>query len=112
MPHRAGPSGGRRTLAGELVDEITDEDRATWQASIDWANESSMISVSLGVGYCVPTNAGCWYDAGNERLDEGELERTVLVDRSYIESSTPTVRDRLVKAGVRLGGLLNRALGE
>lgn len=35
----------------------------------------------------------------------------VVVDRSYIEINTPTVRDRLVKAGARLGDLLNRALG-
>jgi hypothetical protein len=77
---------------------------------IDWVNESFAISVSLGAGYCTPTKAGCWYDEGNERLDDGELERTVVVDRSYVESNTPTVRDRLTKAGVRLAGLLNRAL--
>jgi hypothetical protein len=44
----------------------------------------------------------------HERLDEGEPERTVVVDRFYIETHTPTVRDRMVKAGVRLGGLLTR----
>jgi len=34
----------------------------------------------------------------------------VVVDRAYIEINTGTVRDRLIKAGVRLGWLLNRAL--
>jgi hypothetical protein len=34
-----------------------------------------------------------------------------MVDRSYIEAHTPTVGDRLVKAGIRLSGLLNQALG-
>jgi hypothetical protein len=34
-----------------------------------------------------------------------------VVDRSYIESDTPIVRDPLVKAGVRLAGLLNQAVG-
>jgi hypothetical protein len=29
----------------------------------------------------------------------------VVIDRGYIEIHTPTVQDRLVKAGVRLGGL-------
>ncbi len=100
--------------ARQLLDEITDEDRATWRAStpIDWANESFAISVSPEVQYCVGTDTGCWYGAGNERLDQGEPEKVVVVDRSYVETNTPAVRDRLVKAGVRLGGLLNQALGD
>ena len=60
--------------------------------------------------YCVRTDRGCWYDADNERLDQGEPEKMVVVDRAYIEINTPTVRDRLLEAGVRLGWLLNRAL--
>ena len=62
--------------------------------------------------YCVRTEAGCSYEADNERLDDGEPERTVVVDQSYIETHTLTVRDQLVRAGVRLGGLLNRVLGD
>jgi hypothetical protein len=91
----------------------SDEDRAIWRAysPIDWANESFAISVSPEVRYCVATDAGCWYDAQNQRLDQGEPERTVVVDRAYIEANAPTARDRLVKAGVRLGGLLNQVLG-
>ena len=45
-------------------------------------------------------------------MDQGGPERTVVVDRPYIEINDPTVKDRLVKAGVRLGGLLNQALGD
>jgi hypothetical protein len=48
----------------------------------------------------------------NERLDRSEPERTVTVDQSYIEAHTPTVREQLMKAGVRLAGLLTRALGD
>jgi hypothetical protein len=33
-----------------------------------------------------------------------------VVDRAYIETNLLAVRDRLVQAGVRLGGLLNQAL--
>jgi hypothetical protein len=44
-------------------------------------------------------------------LDPGEPEKVVVVDRSYIEINTPIVRDRLIKAGVRLAGLLNQGLG-
>jgi hypothetical protein len=45
-------------------------------------------------------------------LDPGEPEKVAVVDRLYIETHALTVRDRLVKAGVRLGGLLNKALGD
>ena len=69
------------------------------------------ISVSPEVGYCIRIESGCWYDAQNQRLDHGEPQRTVVVDRAYIEANAPAVKDRLVKAGVRLGGLLNGALG-
>lgn len=101
-------------IARDLLDGVTNEDRATWRASspIDWANESFAIIVSLEVGYCVHTEAGCWYAAVNERLDLGEPMRTVTVDQSYIEAHTPTVREQLLKAGVRLAGLLDRALGD
>ena len=51
---------------------------------IDWANKSFAISASPAVQYCVGTDTGCWY----------------------------VVRERLVAAGVRLGDLLSRALGE
>jgi hypothetical protein len=107
-----GLPGEPHTLARQLLDEVTDEDRATWQGSspIDWANESFAISTSLGVQYCVRTGAGCWYGPDDERLDPGEPERTVTVDRSYIEAQAPTVRNQLVKAGLRLGALLNQAL--
>lgn len=100
-------------IARVLRQGVTEDDRETWRASgpIDWANESFAISISPAVRYCVRTDTGCWYEADNERLDPGEPEK-VVVDRSYIEINTPTVRDRLVKAGVRLGDLLNRALGD
>jgi len=69
-----------------------------------------VISVSPEVQYCVGNGTGCWYSADNEHLDQGEPERTVVVDRPYIEINGPTVKNHLVKAGIRLGGLLNEAL--
>ena len=109
-----GLPGAPYTLAQQLLGGVTDNDRATWQGSspIDWANESFAISTSPEVQYCVGTETGCWHDADDERLDQGEPERIVVVDRSYIETNGPTVADRLVKAGIRLGGLLEQALGE
>jgi S1/P1 Nuclease len=109
-----GLPGDAYTLARDLLDDVTDQDRATWLASnpIDWANESFGVSVSPEVGYCVRTDAGCWYDPGNEHLDQGEPEKVVVIDQTYIETNTPAVRDRLLEAGIRLGGLLNQALGD
>ena len=63
------------------------------------------------MGYCVTTDSGCWYDPGNKHLDYGEPEKVVVIDQAYIETNTPAIRDRLVQAAIRLGGLLNPALG-
>jgi hypothetical protein len=38
---------------------------------------------------CVGSETACWYRAGNERLDQGEPEKVVLVERSYIEIQAP-----------------------
>ena len=85
-------------VAGQLRGTIIDRQRSEWLASgpTEWANESFAVATSAAVGYCVRTDAGCWYDAGRERLEPGSPERIV--------------RDRLARAGVRLARLLNRAL--
>jgi nuclease S1 len=99
-------------IASQLRSEITDQQRSEWLAShpIDWANESFTITTSPAVSYCVQTNTGCWYDRDRERLEAGQPEKTVLVDAAYMEVNAPIVRDRLSRAGVRLAGLLNKAL--
>jgi hypothetical protein len=98
-------------VANQLRARITDQQRSDWLAPspTDWANDSFAIATSPGVGYCVRTDRGCWYDGDRERLEAGQPERTVLVDQAYIDAQSPTVRDRLARAGVRLAGLLNKA---
>ena len=39
----------------------------------------------------------------NKRLDHGEPKKVVVIDRAYVATNTPIIRDRLVKAAVRLG---------
>jgi hypothetical protein len=46
----------------------------------------------------------------NESLGQGEFRKDNRFDRSLHRDPQPIVRDRLGKAGVRLGGLLNQAL--
>ena len=108
-----GLPGNSYSLARDLLREVTDQDRKISRASIpvDWANEFFAIAVSPEFRYCVRSQTDCWYAADNARLDEREPQKTIVVDGAYIDTHTPVVRDRLVKAGVRLGGLLNRALG-
>ena len=69
-------------IAGQLRAGITDQQRSEWLASspTDWANESFAIATSPGVGYCVRTDTGCWFDRDRERLEAGQPEKTVLVD--------------------------------
>jgi hypothetical protein len=63
-------------IAGQLLAGITDQQRSDWLASsaTDWANESFAIATSPGVGYCVRTDRGCWYDRDRERLEPGHPE--------------------------------------
>jgi hypothetical protein len=82
---------------GKLRAGITAGQRAAWLASdpLDWANESVAIAREPAVGYCV----------------KGEPEKAVLVGRTYLDIHAAVVRKRIAMAGVRLAGLLNRALG-
>ena len=54
--------------------------------------------------------AACQYEAGNVELDQGEAEKQVAIDAAYVAMSTPIIRDRLKRAGVRLAHLLDVSL--
>jgi hypothetical protein len=92
---------------------ITDEQRAEWLDSdpVDWANESFAIARKPEVGYCVLVGDTCQYAADNREFDEGEPERAVVVHDGYLDRHAPIARERITMAGVRLAGLLRRALG-
>ncbi len=94
--------------------EITDADRAAWAATgpLDWANESFAIATSPTTAYCVPEEGGCNYAAGNLEWDQGEPKREVVIDAAYVATVTPIIRDRMKRAGVRLGHLLDLALAD
>ena len=102
------------TIVRELQAAITDEQRAEWLASgpVDWANESFAIARKPEVGYCVMVGDTCQYADDNREFDEGEPEKAVVVDDGYFDRHAPIARERIAKAGVRLAGLLNRALGD
>jgi hypothetical protein len=101
-------------IVPELRAGITDEQRAEWLASdpVDWANESFAIAREPDLGYCVMVDETCQYAADNHEFDEGEPERVVVVDDGYLDRHAPIARERIVRAGVRLAGLLSRAPGD
>ena len=61
--------------------------------------------------YCVQVEGVCRYAQDNVELDGDEPERVVMVDEAYMEQHLPTLKRRLTQAGIRLGALLNQALG-
>jgi hypothetical protein len=102
------------TIVRELRAGITDEQRAEWLASdpVDWANGSFAIAREPGVGYCIMVDGTCQYAADNREFDEGEREKVVVVDDGYLDKHASIARERIAMAGVRLAGLLNRALAD
>jgi hypothetical protein len=75
-----------------------------------WANESLAIARRSDVEYCVMVADTCRYQAGNPELDDGEPRKVVVVDDAYLDMHAPVARERIAMAGVRLAGLINRAL--
>ncbi len=103
-------------IAAKLRAEITDEDRAQWvppiidiAAVVAWANESSAIAERPDVQYCIQKEGACWY-ATDQQQYRGGAQRVVVVDDAYLDAQAAAVRDRLKRAGVRLGAILNTAL--
>jgi len=96
----------------QLLPERAPADRDAWISTgpVTWANESFAIATAAGTGYCVETAGVCAYETGNIALDPGEPQKTVPIDAAYVAASTPIIRDRLKRAGVRLAHLLDEAL--
>ena len=96
----------------QLTGEVVSADTWAWVQStpVDWANESFAISIADPTDYCDLAGATCEYEPGNVQFDPGEQERKVTIDATYIAMSTPIIRDRLKRAGVRLAHLLDEAM--
>jgi hypothetical protein len=92
---------------------VTEAKRAAWTdaGAKNWANESFLITTAETVRYCVRTETGCWYAADHEVLDLDEAKTVVTVDEAFLDTYLPIITQRLTQAGIRLGHLLNRALG-
>lgn len=101
-------------IANDLHDQVTDEERTTWRVTPihEWANESLRITRQPSVRYCVRVGTTCRYTKDRVVYEEGQPEKTVAVTTAYLDAHGPIIADRLKRAGVRLGHLLNEALGK
>ena len=85
----------------DMMGTLTDQQRRQWAdgAAKDWANESFALTERSETRYCVREGTTCAPPA--ERL---------RIDPAYLAANVPVVRVQLLKAGVRLAYLLDRAL--
>ncbi|MBO9198163.1 S1/P1 nuclease [Rhizobium sp. 16-449-1b] len=106
------------SVAIDLRSEVTPQDRTNWipsditlDALLGWADESLAISRSPDVEYCILKGDVCQYDESRVKYDNQQT-RSVVVDQSYLQRQSDTVRTRLKMAGIRLGALLEKVFGE
>ncbi|MBR1029381.1 S1/P1 nuclease [Bradyrhizobium liaoningense] len=90
--------------ASDLIDTLTAAMKEEWVQSEprDWANESFAISEDVKTHYCVMQAGAC------TKADGAQVE----IDHAYIATNTPIVRERLLKAGVRLAHLLDKLFAD
>lgn len=101
------------SIATKLRRAVTPADRSQWN-NLDvktWANESFNIATSEAVEYCIKKKGACWYAPDRLKLDRAGEIKVVVVDNAYMEQHLPVIRKRLMQAGIRLGYMLNLALG-
>jgi hypothetical protein len=89
--------------AAKLLTSISQEQIGAWTQSgpKQWANESFKITESFQTKYCVKHGNNCDQASGS-----------VNIDQAYMYANVPIVRQQLQKAGIRLAGLLDKALGK
>jgi len=92
---------GWRAYADNLKDAITPADQASWIASgsVDWAQESYLITTGPDVRYCEWDADSCNALPGGRKLLE-----------SYQDEFADEVEVRLQKAGVRLAEQIRKSL--
>jgi hypothetical protein len=103
-----------RKIGQTLRASISDQQRASWVNStmVDWANESYQITINPSVRYCTWRRGACWYRSTRRTYSDGQPHKRVTVNQTYLERHSDTVAMRMKQAGVRLGALLNRILGQ
>ena len=115
LMNQMGVPGDRAKFGKKLHEEITLEQRNTWIAAmspLEWANESLAITRLRDVQYCVPHGTRCDYTDNQQEYipnqnvaNDGKKELDLTSE--YENIFAPFVKERLQRAGVRLGAMLN-----
>jgi hypothetical protein len=89
--------------ATKLLAAVTTEQIRAWTTSDprQWANETFKITESVQTQYCVKHGNSC-----------NKPDISVRIDQAYLDTNVPIVKEQLQKAGIRLAGLLDKALGD
>ena len=89
--------------ATKLAASIAQEQIQAWTQSNpkQWANETFAITENERTKYCVRHGDTCHPSPGS-----------VKIDQAYIDANVPVVKEQLLKAGIRLAHLLDKALVE
>ncbi|RXG84473.1 S1/P1 nuclease [Bradyrhizobium vignae] len=92
------------TAASDLIDTLSPAMKEEWVQSDprDWANESFAITEDIKTHYCVLQSGACTKPHSTH----------VEIDDAYIAANTVVVRERLLKAGVRLAHLLDKLFAD
>jgi nuclease S1 len=90
-----------QNAATMLLAAVTTEQIHAWTQSDprQWANESFGVTESVQTKYCVKHGNSCDKPSGSVRIDQ-----------AYIDANVPIVKKQPQKAGIRLAGLLDKAL--
>ena len=99
-------------IANDFLTRIADDEKHSWQLDSHavWADESYQVTKSPDTGYCTTKDGACWYWPQNKMLDEGELQREIIITQDYLSTNQDAIELRLKQAGIRLGAVLNQAL--
>lgn len=108
------PSKGTITrFARRARNKVTHTTRAQWTRTrlYQWADESFQQTLASDTDHCDHQGNRCAYDASASQITRPDnVKKQVAVDRAYLRKHRPIVRDRLVRAGVRLAYVLNTTL--
>lgn len=101
-----------KAIASKLYASLAENQARSWQSDspIEWADESYQVTLSSQTGYCTMNEGACWYWSMNMMLDEGEMQREMIITQGYLSANQKIIELRLQQAGIRLGAMLNAAM--
>jgi hypothetical protein len=110
-----GVKSDRAEFGKRLHEEITPEQRNNWLSTmspLDWANESLAIARQPDTQYCVLNGLRCDYTEDQQEYIANEhvpndAKKELNLTSEYESRFGPVVKERLQRAGVRLGAILN-----